>query len=85
MKSLVIILASFSLLIYSCQGPVGPEGAPGPQGLPGEDGLEGFTFEYIVDFVSPDYFMDWSAPRLGIAHTKENGSPSFSFFLFGLL
>jgi len=33
-------------------GMQGPKGDPGPKGEPGE---EGFTFEYIVDFESPDY------------------------------
>lgn len=64
MKSLVIVLASLSLLIYSCQeGPVGPRGERGPQGEPGENGQEGFTFEYIVDFISPNYSSTLDFPN----------------------
>ena len=51
--SLVLVLS-----LFSCEGPVGPtgpQGNPGAQGAPGADGLEGFTFEYTVDFTSPEY------------------------------
>lgn len=55
------IFALFLLAgLSACQnegppGPVGPQGPQGPTGPQGPAGQEAFTFEYEVDFTSPDY------------------------------
>jgi len=66
MKSLTIISLTLVISLFSCQGPAGEQGDPGPKGDPGADGLdglEGFTFDYIVDFTSPDYASTLTFPE----------------------
>ncbi|UXP31577.1 hypothetical protein N6H18_14590 [Reichenbachiella agarivorans] len=47
------------LFLFACEGPSGPVG---PAGEDGQDGLEGYTFEYTVNFVAPDYAALLSLP-----------------------
>src|SRR5690606_28527367 len=56
MKFSFYILLIFAFGVISCteyvEGPQGPQGPPGIDGLNGE---EAYTFDYEVDFRSPDY------------------------------
>ncbi len=52
----ILTLFILSAFLFSCgEGPQGLPGPQGPEGPQGEAGSEGFTFEWEVDFVAPDY------------------------------
>ncbi len=55
----IFTLFILSAFLFSCsegpQGLPGPQGPQGPEGPQGEAGSEGFTFEWEVDFVAPDF------------------------------
>lgn len=83
MKSSLIILLILVITLLSCEGPVGPigpQGNPGPQGDPGADGLEGFTFEYIVDFTSPEYAATLTFPE---SFQMLDSDVALVYFLWG--
>lgn len=57
--------------IFACEGPEGPPGIPGPKGDPGEDGINvhAAVFEYVFDFVAPDYSAVLSFEELQAAES----------------
>lgn len=57
----IFTIFTFAFLATACvvdEGPIGPPGLDGRDGLDGLDGLNGeeaYTFEFEVDFISPDF------------------------------